>query len=735
MIGFAAIFLALLLSGAAAFSYFSSHLRQMTGHSGNAKFGQTGYRLYKASVVLISGAAIYLFYLLLTDQFQYAYVFGYSEKELSLVYKISAFWAGQEGSFLLWLVFHALFGLIIGRRVGVKQTAAVMAVYCLIQVVLLTILISKSPFVMLPEVRTNGSGLNPLLMDPWMVIHPPIIFLGYALLAIPFAYSIGGLLTGRHTEWIEDALPWSLFAWCALGAGIFVGGFWAYKVLGWGGYWAWDPVENASLVPWLVCSVMIHLFLISKVRPGVIRLTYLITIFTFVMVLYGTFLTRSGVLSNFSTHSFADEGYGSLLAVLVALVLVSSLILLIIKWPKIPEGDLFQKLMSREFITLAGLFVICILAAVITVGMSTPLLTMLLGNTQNVHTSFYNETSLPLLAFLLACLFLAPLVKWRQSSHHFEKTGIGVLIAGAGAVAVAALSGIPGVLTKIVIGLAVAAGLANLLGMRQGIQKEEAVAHIGVAVLAVGIIVSAMASDSKTVTMDIGKPINVFDRSLIYQGQEALEAEKVSYQKFAVGESDQTVIRSLSRFSKDGRMAAREPAIYRTFGADYYITPVVNEEKQQGNEVTLLKGKTEQSGQLTLSFDNYGMNSNDAQKLRVYARVLVKDEHGSELISPELVRVNGHFESVPVKALGHYEVALTALSTTEGKIKLEVRDINTQSEIESVNLEISYKPLISLVWLGCILISAGILWAGLIRPSVGKNSKSSKSSTANSGVA
>lgn len=166
---------------------------------------------YKISTFLIGIAAAYLLYLLLTDQFQYAYVFGYSEKGLSLAYKVSAFWAGQEGSFMLWLVFHALFGIIIGRKA--TTAPAVMMVYCILQLVLITILLAKSPFMMLPEARTDGAGLNPLIMDPWMVIHPPIIFLGYAVLAIPFAYAIGALLTDRHTGWIDDALPWTHFAW------------------------------------------------------------------------------------------------------------------------------------------------------------------------------------------------------------------------------------------------------------------------------------------------------------------------------------------------------------------------------------------------------------------------------------------------------------------------------------------------------------------------------------------
>lgn len=236
MIGYGAVAIALLVTLAATACWFRKQ-----GSPGSARL------LYGVSVGLIVAAAAYLLYILLGNRFDYAYVFSYSSRDLPLAYKLSAFWAGQEGSFLLWLLFHALFGLMLLRKSG--TAAPVMAVYSLIQAVLLGLLLVKSPFMLLAEPRLDGVGLNPLLQDPWMVIHPPILFLGYAALAVPFSYALGALLRGRHQEWLQVATAWTLLAVSCLGAGMFIGGFWAYKVLGWGGYWAWDPVENSSLVP------------------------------------------------------------------------------------------------------------------------------------------------------------------------------------------------------------------------------------------------------------------------------------------------------------------------------------------------------------------------------------------------------------------------------------------------------------------------------------------------------
>lgn len=266
-------------------------------------------------------ASIYLWVMILGDHFEIAYVASYSSKELPLMYKISAFWAGQQGSLLLWLLIHALVSLYLCCRQHMK--AAGLLVYALIESLLVILVLAKSPFVASVTAVQDGVGLNPLLQDPWMAVHPPVIFIGYALLAVPFAYAMGALLKDEDQKsWLEPARRWALFAWGFLGAGVFIGGYWAYKVLGWGGYWGWDPVENSSLVPWLLAGAFVHILHVAKRRPAALSVLHLSVIFTFALVIYGTFLTRSGILGDFSVHSFSGTSIGMTLAVVNAIVLI-----------------------------------------------------------------------------------------------------------------------------------------------------------------------------------------------------------------------------------------------------------------------------------------------------------------------------------------------------------------------------------------------------------------------------
>src|ERR1044071_2142742 len=218
------------------------------------RFARRSYALFVLSVLM--GAAV-LVVLLLRRDFRIEYVSQYSGAELPWFYRFSSFWAGQKGSFLIWLVAGSLLGLPLRKAAG-REEAPVMGVYILTLVGLLFILVRETPFVMLTQTPTDGSGLNPLLQDPWMVIHPPIMFTGFAASAIPFSFAVSAMVRRRYDRWAHLAFPWALGGFLVLGSAILLGGYWAYKTLGWGGYWGWDPVENASLVPWLLGTVLIH---------------------------------------------------------------------------------------------------------------------------------------------------------------------------------------------------------------------------------------------------------------------------------------------------------------------------------------------------------------------------------------------------------------------------------------------------------------------------------------------
>ncbi len=289
-----------------------------------------------------------LFYIIHSHYFEYQYAYQHSSTELPVYYMISCFWEGQEGSFLLWMFWHAVLGCILIYKAGSWQ-APVLTVIALAQVILGSMLlgfelgdfkIGSSPFqlmrehnpesLLIPvldrlgkanylEIYKEGNGLNPLLQNYWMVIHPPTLFFGFAATIVPFAFAFAGLWTKRLKDWMVPALPWALVAVMVLGTGIIMGGYWAYESLSFGGYWAWDPVENASLMPWLLLITATHMLLINKSTNKYPVLTFILTIFSFFMVLYATFLTRSGILGNASVHSFTDLGLSGQLILLLFL--------------------------------------------------------------------------------------------------------------------------------------------------------------------------------------------------------------------------------------------------------------------------------------------------------------------------------------------------------------------------------------------------------------------------------
>ncbi len=265
---------------------------------------------------MVSIAIINLLQLFLTDQFQYSYVASYSSSDLSNewphFYKLSALWAGQQGTFLLWLVFGLTMGFWVKAKAG-ENEGWVMFFYILGQTFLLVLTIVSDPFEKLNFIPVDGQGLNPLLQNYWMQIHPPIVFIGFAAACIPFAFAMAALATNRYNDWVRQTMPWVVFTVATLGLGIFLGGYWAYETLGWGGYWAWDPVENASLIPWLVGIALVHGMVVEKSRGTWRRTNLFLAITLFLLIIYGTFLTRSGVLADFSVHSFVDLGYNNFL--------------------------------------------------------------------------------------------------------------------------------------------------------------------------------------------------------------------------------------------------------------------------------------------------------------------------------------------------------------------------------------------------------------------------------------
>ena len=298
----------------------------LRGDEAARPFARCAYGFYALSIVLVAAVLVVCLW---RRDFRIEYVAQYSGLDLAGHFQIAAFWAGQKGSFLIWLLWGTLIGLPLARSAGRRSEAPVMGIYTLTLLGLLFILVRENPFVMLPEAPADGSGLNPLLQNDWMVIHPPIMFVGYALTAVPFAFAMAALWRRDFDGWAARAYPWALAGFLVLGCAILMGGYWAYVTLGWGGYWGWDPVENASLIPWLFLVVLVHGLHMERAKGRYRRMNFTIATLVFLAVLYGTFLTRSGVLADFSVHSFVDLGISGWLIGLMAVFSLLSVYLLV----------------------------------------------------------------------------------------------------------------------------------------------------------------------------------------------------------------------------------------------------------------------------------------------------------------------------------------------------------------------------------------------------------------------
>lgn len=329
----------------------------------------------------VLGIFVLLFIMILNHWFEYHYAWHHSSTQLPMKYIISSFWEGQEGSFLLWQFWLVVLGWI-GIRTFRDWESPVMAMTALTQVFLGSMVIGinilghhigSNPFVLLrneliqapifqrPEYLSmiaDGNGLNPLLQNYWMTIHPPVLFCGFASALFPFAFVIAALIRKDYTGWIKPALPWALFNVAILGTGILMGGAWAYESLSFGGFWAWDPVENMSFVPWLFIVAGFHLHLVYKYTKHGLFSTFLFYILGFVMVLYSTFLTRSGILGDTSVHAFTDLGMTGQLVIYLFAFLIPSLVLLFYRYRQIPTPEKEEELSSREFWMFIGSLVL-----------------------------------------------------------------------------------------------------------------------------------------------------------------------------------------------------------------------------------------------------------------------------------------------------------------------------------------------------------------------------------------
>ncbi|HSE63041.1 MAG TPA: cytochrome c biogenesis protein CcsA, partial [Thermoanaerobaculia bacterium] len=499
--GVAAIWAALFFGLAAMVTYF----RVDRGRHDLLSVARSAYAAFATSVV---AASVVLMMLLIQHRFDVAYVNSYSSTDLPFHFLISTFWAGQEGSFLLWCLFGSLIGLFVWRSAK-EQEAPVMIVYIATFIGIIAILCKQSPFKLLPPpAPTDGVGLNPLLQDPWMVIHPPVMFVGFASLSVPFAFAISALWKKRWDGWVPRAIPWALVSFVTLGTAILMGGYWAYKTLGWGGYWGWDPVENTSLVPWLFTTALVHGMFLQRVKKRHRKVNLILACASFATILYGTFLTRSGVLADFSVHSFIDLGITGWLVSILGFFLLLSIGLIALRWRRVPVLEEEETgLLSRGVFFILGIAVFCALACVILLGTSAPLLTRLSGNPSQVQTTFYNKTAAPAALLLAVLSGLVAFVSWKGASARelFVSTRRSLLV-GAAAVVLSLLLGGRDPASLVLLFVAAAAADMNLRAVIRKAKNGKFggaggyLAHVGVGIMLAGIVVSGVYARTERLT-------------------------------------------------------------------------------------------------------------------------------------------------------------------------------------------------------------------------------------------
>lgn len=487
-----------------------------------------------------------LLYLLGTSQFQYDYVSHYTNLDLPLMYKLSALWAGNAGSLLLWTFLLALYTAIVflGKKLKdhpvVPYAVAILLVNILFFLFMLGFI--TKPFVLLDQVPADGSGLNPLLQNPGMVIHPVTLYLGYVGMAIPFAFGMGSLLMKRvDSQWIQLTRRWTLAAWLFLTLGNVLGGQWAYVELGWGGYWAWDAVENASFMPWLTATAFMHSVMVQE-RKNMLRVwnLSLITV-TYALTLFGTYIARSGVLT--SVHAFPNSSLGNYFLVFMGLAIIFAVYLMMNRIDVLKSGaGQFHSYLSKESSFLVNNLLLMGSAVAVLWGTVFPLTSeFLTGNKITLDISFFNTVEAPILLALMALMAICPLLAWNNGD--FRQIRRPMIITAALSLVIGVLLYIYGIrqLYPLFASLVVIFMIGNhgvafyqdakarqnstgetfLCSLGMIVNKNRRryggyIVHLGIAAMALGIIGSSNFSVQTMQTIEIGKSITINNYTLTY---------------------------------------------------------------------------------------------------------------------------------------------------------------------------------------------------------------------------
>lgn len=786
------IVLSLIASLVATYSYFKA-IRNSTTENGVYWKRLARYAFITECISLFAVFGI-LFYIISNHLFEYEYVWKHSSRLLEPKYLLSCFWEGQEGSTLLWGVWHCVLGLILVVR-GKQWEAPVMMTISFAQFCLTTMLlgmyifghkVGSNPFLLLrdsgmfdnapmfhigqdlnnpilPDYMTNpltaatmqdGRGLNVLLQNYWMVIHPPVLFLGFASTIVPFSYAIAGLWTRKYGEWTKPALPWSLFSTAALGVGIMMGAAWAYESLTFGGYWAWDPVENASLVPWLILVSGLHTLLIYKHTGHSLRATHLFLILTFLFILYSTFLTKSGVLQNQSVHAFTDTGMNVQLLIFLSVFVIFSLVLYLIRYKEIPTIRKEESTSSREFWMFIGSLVF-FLAAMVIIGKTSLPAFFNKANPEDEEFA-YNQIQIFVAIILAVLTGFAQYLKYKTTPKKFfwKKLLIPVIISIVAGAMVLVFGDInytkkgPGFLGAIMLAIvcSIFTVIANASYIWLGIKGKlklsgGSIAHTGFGLVLLGILISSSKKEILSYNTS-GIPVR-FDEDSGQKTGENLTLVKglkgdmgkywVTYESkrkhpdkeqwfYSIrfqkkdGKEEFTLIPT-AYINKEGIQPEPDSRHYWDHDVFTYVTSLARDEAEdttsfqknalkQGDSLFYSKGfiiLQDVKKRDSLPVELFGSNGTlHEAELKVYSQT------GSIYsVTPKLAFAKGEFLALPDTILQENIILQLSKVNPDKSIELGMKESNIP--MDYITLKAYKFPMINILWLGIIITAIGIL--------------------------
>jgi cytochrome c-type biogenesis protein CcmF len=504
-----------------------------------------GIRAMVAAGVLVTLGTISLLHALLVHDFSLEYVVNYSSRSLSFRYAFAALWGGMEGSLLFWTFLLTTFSavaLIRARARTARLVAWAGAVLAGVAIFFLALLVGPAdPFTRLADVPADGRGLNPLLQSPGMLIHPPLLYTGFVGFSIPFAFAMAALFSGRLDDsWFSSTRRWTLFAWSALSIGIVLGGAWAYTELGWGGYWAWDPVENASFMPWLTATAFLHSVVIQEKRRMFKVWNVVLILLTYVLALFGTFLTRSGILS--SIHTFTESTTGKWFLPFLGFMLIGGLAVVVTRGDQLRSENRFDSLLSRESAFLLNNVLFIAAAFTVLWGTMYPIVAEAFSGVRlSVGPPFFNSVFLPVGLAIVGLTGIGPLISWRRMSKGALIRIIRIpLLAGAAVTVLLAAMGTRSTGALLAFGLCAFTATAitgefvrgsrvyrargarwrDALGqtlMRNRRRYGGYVVHLGVLLIVLGLAGATFRTESQAL-VPVGESMEIGDYTLVYRG-------------------------------------------------------------------------------------------------------------------------------------------------------------------------------------------------------------------------